>query len=178
MVSHGLAVLLALLAAVFLAIGIVVRQRATMDVAPEHSVSAVMVLTLLRRPLWWAGTAAAVTGFCFQAFALVFGSLLLVQPILVSALLFALHAVHAEAVAWIVGRAEVLATLFALLAFRCHVAWRESASGSGRGIALVLLFTVVGIPLSVAVLIALSFWLVYRIARGWLRLVDRRPMYV
>ena len=90
MVSHGLAVLLALLAAVFLAIGIVVRQRATMDVAPEHSVSAVMVLTLLRRPLWWAGTAAAVTGFCFQAFALVFGSLLLVQPILVSALLFAL----------------------------------------------------------------------------------------
>ncbi|BBY81316.1 DMT family transporter [Mycolicibacterium pulveris] len=90
MVSHGLAVLLALLAAVFLAIGIVVRQRATMDVAPEHSVSSVMVLTLLRRPLWWAGTAAAVTGFCFQAFALVFGSLLLVQPILVSALLFAL----------------------------------------------------------------------------------------
>ncbi|MDA4108396.1 DMT family transporter [Mycolicibacterium holsaticum] len=90
MVSHGLAVLLALLAAVFLAIGIVVRQRATMDVAPEHGVSSVMVLTLLRRPLWWAGTAAAVTGFCFQALALVFGSLLLVQPILVSALLFAL----------------------------------------------------------------------------------------
>ncbi len=90
MVSHGLAVLLALLAAVFLAIGIVVRQRATLDVAPEHGVSTVMVLTLLRRPLWWAGTAAAVTGFCFQALALVFGSLLLVQPILVSALLFAL----------------------------------------------------------------------------------------
>ncbi|ODQ92965.1 hypothetical protein BHQ17_15055 [Mycolicibacterium holsaticum] len=85
-----MAVLLALLAAVFLAIGIVVRQRATMDVAPEHGVSSVMVLTLLRRPLWWAGTAAAVTGFCFQALALVFGSLLLVQPILVSALLFAL----------------------------------------------------------------------------------------
>jgi len=60
-------------------------------------------------------------------------------PAFVAALLFALHAVHAEAVAWIVGRAEVLATLFALLAFRCHVAWRESASGGGRGIALVLL---------------------------------------
>src|SRR6476660_8131072 len=49
-----------------------------------------MVLTLLRRPLWWAGTAAAIAGFVFQALALAYGSLLLVQPILVSALLFAL----------------------------------------------------------------------------------------
>ncbi|MEO3759606.1 DMT family transporter [Mycobacterium sp. B14F4] len=90
MIGHGLVVLLALLAAVFLAIGIVVRQRATMDVPEEHGVSSVMFLTLLRRPLWWAGTAAAVAGYGFQAVALAYGSLLLVQPILVSALLFAL----------------------------------------------------------------------------------------
>lgn len=90
LVGHGLVVLLALLAAVFLAIGIVVRQRATMDVPEEHGVSRVMFLTLIRRPLWWAGTAAAVAGFGFQALALAYGSLLLVQPILVSALLFAL----------------------------------------------------------------------------------------
>ncbi|TRW89280.1 hypothetical protein FK535_01490 [Mycolicibacterium sp. 018/SC-01/001] len=83
-------VLLSLLAAVFLAIGIVVRQRATLDVPAEHGVSATMVMTLIRRPLWWAGTAAAVAGFVFQALALANGSLLLVQPILVSALLFAL----------------------------------------------------------------------------------------
>ena len=90
MVGHGLVVLLALLAALFLAIGIVVRQRATMNVPPEHGVSSVMVLTLLRSPLWWAGTASAIAGFVFQALALAYGSLLLVQPILVSALLFAL----------------------------------------------------------------------------------------
>jgi drug/metabolite transporter (DMT)-like permease len=90
LVGHGLTVLLALLAAVFLAIGIVVRQRATMDVPQEHGVSSVMFLTLLRRPLWWGGTAAAVAGFVFQALALAKGSLLLVQPILVSGLLFAL----------------------------------------------------------------------------------------
>jgi drug/metabolite transporter (DMT)-like permease len=89
-VSQGLVVLLALLAAVFLAIGIVVRQRATLDVPPEHGVSGVMLMTLLRRPLWWAGTGAAVAGYLFQALALMKGSLLLVQPILVSALLFAL----------------------------------------------------------------------------------------
>jgi drug/metabolite transporter (DMT)-like permease len=90
LVGHGLVVFLALLAAVFLAIGIVVRQRATLDVPAEDGVSAVMFLTLLRRPLWWAGTAAAIAGYVFQALALANGSLILVQPILVSALLFAL----------------------------------------------------------------------------------------
>ncbi|MFV9635134.1 DMT family transporter [Mycobacterium neumannii] len=90
MVDQGLVVLLALLAAVFLAIGIVVRQRATLDVPEEHGISTVMVTTLLRRPLWWAGTAAALAGYGFQALALIKGSLLLVQPILTSALLFAL----------------------------------------------------------------------------------------
>jgi drug/metabolite transporter (DMT)-like permease len=90
LLGQGLVVLLALLAAVFLAIGIVVRQRATLDVPAEHGVSAVMFLTLVRRPLWWAGTASAIAGFVFQALALANGSLLLVQPILVSALLFAL----------------------------------------------------------------------------------------
>jgi drug/metabolite transporter (DMT)-like permease len=88
--AQGLVVLLALCAAVFMAIGIVVRQRATIDVPSEQGVSAVMFTTLLRRPLWWAGTAAAVLGYGFQALALINGSLILVQPLLVSALLFAL----------------------------------------------------------------------------------------
>lgn len=39
---------------------------------------------------------------------------------LASALLFAVHPVHVEAVANIVGRAELLAALFALLAWRAH----------------------------------------------------------
>ncbi|WP_205850396.1 DMT family transporter [Mycolicibacterium sp. CR10] len=90
MIGHGLTVLLALLAAVFLAVGIVVRQRATLDVPAELGVSPVMFKTLIRRPLWWAGTGSALAGFLFQALALANGSLLLVQPILVSALLFAL----------------------------------------------------------------------------------------
>jgi drug/metabolite transporter (DMT)-like permease len=49
-----------------------------------------MATTLVRQPLWWAGTLAAVGGYVFQAVALAHGSLLLVQPLLVSALLFAL----------------------------------------------------------------------------------------
>lgn len=88
--GHGLVVVLALCAAVCMAIGIVVRQRATMDVPTDQGVSAVMLATLIRRPIWWAGTAVAVAGYGFQALALIKGSLIVVQPVLVSALLFAL----------------------------------------------------------------------------------------
>jgi uncharacterized membrane protein len=42
----------------------------------------------------------------------------------------------------------------------------------------VLIFTIVGAVVGVPILAALTLWLIYRIARGWLRLRDRRPMYV
>ena len=90
MLQHALVVAAALAGAVFAAIGIVVRQRATMDVPRDQGVSTVMWSTLLRRRLWWAGTASAVMGYAFQAVALAYGSLLLVAPLMVSALLFAL----------------------------------------------------------------------------------------
>jgi uncharacterized membrane protein len=41
-----------------------------------------------------------------------------------------------------------------------------------------LVITIVGAVVGVPILIALTLWLIYRIGRGWLRLRDRRPMYV
>ena len=49
-----------------------------------------LVSALARQPLWWAGSAADVAGYAAQAAALGLGSLLLVQPLLVTSLLFAL----------------------------------------------------------------------------------------
>jgi uncharacterized membrane protein len=40
-----------------------------------------------------------------------------------------------------------------------------------------LFFTLVGIPLAVAIYVAAGVWAIYRIARGWLALRDRKPMY-
>ncbi len=88
--SHGLVVFFALLAAVCMAIGIVLRQRATMNVPEDQGVSTTMVKTLLRTPLWWIGTGLAIAGYVSQAVALSLGSLLVVQPLMVSSLLFAL----------------------------------------------------------------------------------------
>jgi drug/metabolite transporter (DMT)-like permease len=88
--EHAVAIFSALLSAFWAAVGIVVRQRATQRVPGDEAMSATMATTLVRQPLWWAGTFAAVAGYAFQAVALAHGSLLLVQPLLVSSLLFAL----------------------------------------------------------------------------------------
>jgi uncharacterized membrane protein len=44
-------------------------------------------------------------------------------------------------------------------------------------IAAFLFITIVGIPLALIVLFAAGIWAIYRIARGWLALRDRKPMY-
>lgn len=130
--SQGLVVLLALLAAVCMAIGIVVRQRATIDVPYEYGVSAHMLTTLLRKRLWWMGSAVAMAGFGFQALALARGSLLLVQPLLVSSLLFALP-LSARLAGRRVTRAEWLWALLLTAALAAFVAMARPGHGDYGG---------------------------------------------
>jgi drug/metabolite transporter (DMT)-like permease len=87
---HGVAIGSALLAAFFAAVGIVIRQRAIQAEAAHRNDSSAIVTSWVRQPTWWAGTLVAIGGYLFQALALAHGSLLLVQPLLVSALLFVL----------------------------------------------------------------------------------------
>jgi uncharacterized membrane protein len=42
----------------------------------------------------------------------------------------------------------------------------------------ILFVTIIGIPFAWIIFAAVTAWLIYRIARGWLRLRDRLPMYV
>ena len=44
--------------------------------------------------------------------------------------------------------------------------------------AFFLIVTIILIPIAWAIMAATSAWLIYRIARGWLRLRDHLPMYV
>jgi uncharacterized membrane protein len=43
-------------------------------------------------------------------------------------------------------------------------------------VAGLLIITVIGIPLAWLVAIAVGIWVLYRITRGWLTLIDRRPI--
>ncbi|OBJ87356.1 hypothetical protein A5640_07365 [Mycobacterium asiaticum] len=88
--THAVAIGAALLAALAAAVGIVVRQAALQGPALVREMSGAVISAVLRDRLWWSGTAAAVSGYVFQAVALAHGSLLLVQPLLVSSLLFVL----------------------------------------------------------------------------------------
>ncbi|OBK28573.1 hypothetical protein A5634_20280 [Mycobacterium asiaticum] len=90
MMLHAPAIGSALLAALAAAVGIVVRQAALQAPNIGKEMSGAVIAAVLRDRLWWAGTAAAVAGYVFQAVALAHGSLLLVQPLLVSSLLFVL----------------------------------------------------------------------------------------
>jgi uncharacterized membrane protein len=44
-------------------------------------------------------------------------------------------------------------------------------------LAVLAFITIIGIPASLVGLLALAIWIVYRVARGWLALKDKRPMY-
>ena len=73
---RAVVVLLALLAAFCMGLGIVIRQRATMQVPPDQGLTMTMMATLARNPLWWTGTAVALAGYTCHALALAYGSLL------------------------------------------------------------------------------------------------------
>ena len=44
-------------------------------------------------------------------------------------------------------------------------------------VAVMLFITILGIPFALIVLVSAGIWAIYRIARGWLALRDRKPMY-
>jgi drug/metabolite transporter (DMT)-like permease len=89
--SHrgGLAVALALGAALLFALGTVLQQRVA-AAEPQDGGSAPLLLRLARRPLWLAGVGADGLGFVAQAAALGAGRLSVVQPLLAASLVFAL----------------------------------------------------------------------------------------
>jgi drug/metabolite transporter (DMT)-like permease len=85
-----IAALLALGAAFFIAIGDVIHQRSAHEVTDEPVSHTELFMRLLRDGQWWLGSGVAAAGFALQAAALGLGSVLLVQAMLVTSLLFAL----------------------------------------------------------------------------------------
>jgi len=84
-------IVLALAAALLFALGTVLQQKAGLD-EPEAAAgsSGGLLLRMARRPVWLLGIAADALGFVAQAVALTIGRLAVVQPLLVSSVVFAL----------------------------------------------------------------------------------------
>ena len=71
------------------ALNVIAQHRGSIASA-EKSKGWRFVVVLLRNPVWLAGWAALAGGFVFQALALHVGQLSVVQPLLVTELVFAL----------------------------------------------------------------------------------------
>jgi drug/metabolite transporter (DMT)-like permease len=83
------AVVTALAAALVFGIASVADQRSTKRVRRRKALSPRIFLDLVRQPLWLASIGGTVAGFILQVFALRFGPLALVEPLLICDLIFA-----------------------------------------------------------------------------------------
>jgi drug/metabolite transporter (DMT)-like permease len=83
-------VALALAAALFFSLGTVLQQQVASTASEEEARQAGFLLRLARRPRWLAGIAADAVGFVAQAAALGIGRLVVVQPLLSTAVVFSL----------------------------------------------------------------------------------------
>ncbi|OMC21353.1 DMT family transporter [Mycobacterium sp. SP-6446] len=90
MAKADIAALLAVAAALTTAIGDVIEQRSAQQVTDKPVGTWALFRRLLRDRQWWAGSLVAAAGFGLQAAALALGSVVLVQALLVTSLLFAL----------------------------------------------------------------------------------------
>lgn len=81
---------LGILAALFFALGTVIQQKVAQEVPDEEAEKAGLLIQLAKRPLWIGGIVVDGLGFICQAAALHFGQLAVVQPLLATAVVFAL----------------------------------------------------------------------------------------
>ena len=143
-------VALALAAAFFFALGLVLQEKAASE-QPDETVAAGFLVRLARQPIWLLGLAMQGVGFVAQAIALGVGRMVVVQPLLVASIVFALPLGRLiekrtiERAEWI-GAAMVTGGLAVLLITSKPAAGDDDASllawavigGGAAGVAVVL----------------------------------------
>lgn len=205
MAKGDIAALLALGAAFFIAIGEVMHQRSAHEVTDEQVGHLELFMRLLRDRQWWLGSLVSALGFLFQFAALGLGSVLLVQALLVTSLLFALP-ISARTTGQPVSRAQWLWAASLAAAVAIIVTVGNPTPGHSRGALEVWsIVTVVMVPSLVlcvlgaralagrpaaAVLLGVvsgSLWglfavltkgVVGRIGHGWWAVVTSPELYV
>ncbi len=82
-------IVLAVVAAFLFALGLVLQEKAASRL-PSEAVGAGFLARLAQKPLWLLGGVAQVAGFAAQAWALGIGRMVVVQPLLILSIVFAL----------------------------------------------------------------------------------------
>jgi drug/metabolite transporter (DMT)-like permease len=79
----------AIVGAASFGLGSVVQQRATQEVPVTRTLNPRLLVELVRKPIWIVSLFTVIGGLALQMVALAFGPLVLVQPLLVTSVLFA-----------------------------------------------------------------------------------------
>lgn len=133
-----IAALLALSAAFFIALGDVIQERCAHDVTDEPVGRLELLRRLIHDRRWWLGSVVGIVGFVCQAAALGLGSVLMVQALLVTSLLFALP-MNARANGQSISAAQGTWAVLLAAAITVIVTVGNPAPGQARGTAEVWL---------------------------------------
>ena len=122
------AVVLALIAAFFFGLAVVLQQRGAVDLPPMSIREPRSLLRLAKQKAWLLGTVALFVGFAVQAAALDRGQIVIIQPLLATTILFALP------LGWLLSgqtihRREVLSSVAVIIGLALFVIAGDPAGG-------------------------------------------------
>jgi drug/metabolite transporter (DMT)-like permease len=155
MSDTAIAIVLAVSAGFAYALASVLQQRAASEAPPELSLRPGLLLALVRRPLWLVGTLTDGGAYVLEAAALAFGSIIVVQPLLVTGLLWALP-LAAIGRPERVTRREWIPAIALVIGLAVFVTVGDPHGGRSQasGLAWILTTLALTIPVALAVLAA------------------------
>ncbi|WAC93433.1 DMT family transporter [Mycobacterium sp. Aquia_213] len=160
--TTGIAVLLALAAALMIGIGDVLEQRSARQVTDKRVSTPALFHRLLRDRRWWLGSLVAAAGFGLQAAALGLGSVVLVQALSVTSLLFALL-ISSTVNHRKISRWQAIWAILLVAAVAVVVTVGDPQAGTPRG--SIKTWTIVALILGPALIVCV---IGARLSSGWL----------
>lgn len=143
-----LAIALALLSALTFAVSTSVQHHAAEGAPASARGPLGLVAYLLRRPVWLIGQVLAVVGFAMHAAALHFGPIALVQPIVISGIVFAVP-VRSAISRRLPSRHEVLAVTLTAIGLAVFLVASDPTAGEDAGLgAAPMMLTLLGIAVA------------------------------
>jgi drug/metabolite transporter (DMT)-like permease len=150
-----LAISLAISAGFAYALASVLQQRAASEEAPELSLRPGLLIALFKRPMWLFGSAVDLGAYGLEAASLAAGSIIVVQPLLVTGLLWALPLATIGSPRRVTRREWVPAGLLvAALAVFVSVGAPEGGRSQASELAWILTAVGLSVPIVLAVLAA------------------------
>lgn len=144
---------LALVAAFFFALAATLQQKGALGMGAGALGSASSFVTLVKQKWWLVGTLALLCGYAFQAVALGNGRLAVIQPLLVTTIVFALplgYLLTNQSV----GRKEILGAAVVVLGLAVFTGVGQAADGNDNApasewVIAVLVFSAIAVALFV-----------------------------